>query len=141
MKQSIILRTAFALLALSVVLGAFGAHTLEKHLTAESIKVWNTAVQYQVYHSLGLILLTVLPSSLIQHSKRIAWSQRFLLLGILFFSGSLYLLSTRTLWPFSWAWLGPITPLGGVCFIIGWVMAFTAIGKTSFSQPSSDQNK
>ena len=120
-KFPIIIGAIFAMTG--VILGAFGAHALEKTLTArEMADVWKTAVSYQMWHALALILLGVLGSSI-----RIKTSTIFLSLGILLFSGSLYWLSLDGL-----RWLGPITPLGGLLMIAGWVsLIVSAMRKSS----------
>src|SRR5262245_58254515 len=118
MNKSALLGTALACIA--VVLGAFGAHALKEKLEPLQLQVFETGVRYQVYHALALILLG-LSSGRIHPS----WGQAAhwcFAAGILFFSGSLYLLSTRTLLGIeSWKFLGPVTPLGGLCFIAGWL--------------------
>lgn len=123
------IRIGFILLALSVVLGAFGAHSLENYLQPEQIKVWNTAVQYQVYNALGILILALFADKVFIKKERIRYAQICILVGIVLFSGSLYFLSTRSMIGVNLSWLGPITPLGGVCFIAGWVMAAFALIK------------
>lgn len=106
---------------LAVIFGAFGAHALKARLSVDMLSAYQTGVSYQMYHSLALLLTGLL---LLQfgHSVWLNWAGRFFLLGILLFSGSLYLLSlTEMRWP------GPITPLGGLCFIIGWGLLATAV--------------
>lgn len=111
-----------ALMALGVGLGAFGAHGLKAVLEPDALAQWNTGVHYHFIHALGLMLLAALSEKLPKHThSRVRLS---FLLGILLFSGSLYSLSTRTIFhtealtPI----LGPITPLGGLLFITGWVL-------------------
>jgi uncharacterized membrane protein YgdD (TMEM256/DUF423 family) len=104
------------LAALGVILGAFGAHGLKNHLSAESLAIYHTAVNYQIYHALGLILIGILSSQL-QTESLITWSGYCLLAGIALFCGSLYLLSIT-----GQRWLGAITPFGGTTFILGWVL-------------------
>ncbi|MDD7805734.1 MAG: DUF423 domain-containing protein [Endozoicomonas sp. (ex Botrylloides leachii)] len=101
---------------LAVGFGAFGAHALKHMLSAQLLDVYHVATNYQMYHSLALILVAVLLS---QHTsaKALKWSARFFLLGIILFSGSLYLLALTGV-----RWLGIITPIGGVSFILGWLM-------------------
>lgn len=115
--------------ALAVILGAFGAHTLKKFLEPSQLEIYKTGVQYQFYH---LILLGVV--ALLQEKK----ASRMLsvvfylcLAGIFLFSGSLYLLSCRFLLGIeSWTWLGPLTPIGGLCFIAAWITFAFSINKT-----------
>jgi uncharacterized membrane protein YgdD (TMEM256/DUF423 family) len=99
---------------LSVAFGAFGAHALRDRLDAYSLGVYETAVQYQFYHSLAL-LLTALMLLQFPASSLLKSSVLLFLLGILVFSGSLYLLSFSGM-----RWLGAVTPLGGLAFIAGW---------------------
>lgn len=121
------IRIGFLVLALSVILGAFGAHSLENYLQPEQLKVWNTAVQYQVYHALGILILALFSDKAFIKKERIRYAQIFLLIGIVLFSGSLYFLSTKSMMSINLSWLGPVTPLGGVCFIAGWILAVFSI--------------
>ncbi|WP_211746787.1 DUF423 domain-containing protein [Paenibacillus sp. Marseille-Q4541] len=100
---------------LSVMIGAFGAHMLEPIIGEDKISVYETGVQYHMIHALGLILIGVI-AKLFGESKLLVWAARLLFIGIILFSGSLYALSVSGLGP-----LGAITPLGGVCFIAGWI--------------------
>lgn len=105
---------------LSVVVGAFAAHGLKKVLAPEMIEVVKTGVQYQMYHALALLMVALLlihkPST--SGLKAGGWA---FILGSLMFSGSLYALALGA--PH---WLGPITPLGGLCFLMGWVLLAVA---------------
>lgn len=121
------LKTGFVALALAVVLGAFGAHSLENQLTERSLQVWHTGVEYHFIHSIGLILLCILPQKLIRKEKLILYAKRLLLFGLVFFSGSLYLLSTREISGLNLKFLGPITPVGGLLFIAAWVLAALSV--------------
>jgi uncharacterized membrane protein YgdD (TMEM256/DUF423 family) len=117
-KQIII--TASVLGMLAVITGAFGAHGLKAVLPASQLEVWHTAVQYNFYHVFALLFLSTFAKF---KNPLITASYYFFTLGIVFFSGSLYLLSCRSL--LGWNWLialGPITPLGGLLFILGWLM-------------------
>lgn len=107
-------------MALAVCFGAFGAHIVEGMLTAERFEVYHTAVQYHFYHALGLLLAGLI-SFHIQDSRWLRLSGIFLLTGMLIFSGSLYILTLTDT-----AWLGMVTPIGGLAFILGWV--FLAMG-------------
>ena len=101
--------------ALAVLIGAFGAHGLKSKITPDSLSIFEIGVRYQMYHSLGLILIGLIgyhfPHNLI------IYSAYFMLAGIIIFSGSLYLLALLNI-----KWLGAITPIGGMCFIIGWLL-------------------
>ena len=99
---------------LAVMLGAFGAHALKGRLDDYALGVFQTAVQYHFYHSLALLAVGVIALS--QPQTALLRSSGYLfLVGIVVFSGSLYLLSMSGL-----RWLGAITPLGGLAFIAGW---------------------
>jgi uncharacterized membrane protein YgdD (TMEM256/DUF423 family) len=116
-KQIIVTASLFGMLA--VIAGAFGAHALKPVLNATQLDVWHTAVQYQFYHVFALLFL----STFSRFKSKIINSTFYLFsLGIILFSGSLYLLACRDL--LGWSWLsimGPITPIGGLLFISGWV--------------------
>jgi uncharacterized membrane protein YgdD (TMEM256/DUF423 family) len=98
----------------AVALGAFGAHALRARLDSYAMGVFETAVQYQFYHTLALfgaaLLLLQFPTSMLLRSS--AW---LFIIGMLIFSGSLYVLSITGM-----RWLGAVTPLGGLAFIAGW---------------------
>ena len=98
---------------IAVSAGAFGAHGLKHLLSAEMLAIYHTAVEYQMYHSLGLILIGLLQANNDNTGiRRCGW---LMLAGIVIFSGSLYLLSTTGI-----LWLGAITPIGGLCFLAAW---------------------
>ena len=101
--------------ATSVVLGAFGAHALKGKLSISSQATFETAVHYQMTHSIGLLLVGVLMLVLGVKTPWLtaAWS---FTVGIFLFSGSLYGLALL-----GWRWLGPVTPVGGALFIVGWL--------------------
>ena len=100
---------------LSVVLGAFAAHGLKQHLTAESLAIWQTGVQYQMYHALALLVIALLYQ---QHpSKTLKLGGLAFILGSLLFSGSLYALALGA--PH---FIGMVTPLGGLGFLLGWLL-------------------
>jgi uncharacterized membrane protein YgdD (TMEM256/DUF423 family) len=106
---------------LAVILGAFGAHALKSKLAAEQIQVFETGVKYQMYHAIALIVLFALSEKI--GSSMLNYSGYFFTAGIILFSGSLYLLSCSELLGIEKmkSILGPITPLGGLSLIIGWV--------------------
>ena len=126
--QKLFLASGTALAALAVVLGAFGAHALKAKLEPEQLQVFETAEKYQMYHALALLLTGILFERF--NSSATLYSGYFFIAGILFFSGSLYLLSAKSILGIeSWKFLGPITPLGGLCFICGWVLLLLAVLK------------
>lgn len=105
--------------ALAVALGAFGAHALNERLVQSGmLDVWRTAVDYQMWHALALlglgawVRLEPACASCLRRAVTILW-----VLGIVLFSGSLYVLALG-----GPKWLGPVTPLGGLCFIAGWLL-------------------
>ncbi|MBM7714431.1 DUF423 domain-containing protein [Siminovitchia sp. FSL H7-0308] len=114
MKTFIILGAINAFL--SVALGAFGAHGLENKLEPKYLEIWKTGVQYQMFHAMGLIAIGII-SGKIGASSLLSWSGWLMLIGIILFSGSLYVLSTSGI-----KVLGAITPFGGVAFLVSWVL-------------------
>lgn len=119
--------------ALAVALGALGAHFLKSKvesglITTDQLAGFDTAVKYQMYHTLAMLLLVVLNKQF--QNKYFDWAYSFFFWGIILFSGSLYFLCTRNLFGAEWLKvLGPITPLGGVCFIVGWLCLIPAVLK------------
>ena len=103
--------------ALVVMLGAFGAHGLKDILDDYSRSVYEKAVLYQMFHTIMIILLGVMDK--VQPQINLYWAGLSFLLGIILFSGSLYLLAITGL-----KWLGAITPIGGLFFILGWSIIF-----------------
>jgi len=114
MKIFIIIGAINAFLA--VALGAFGAHGLEGKLEPKYLEVWKTGVTYQMFHALGLIAIGIIGRN-ISVSSLLSWSGWTMLIGIILFSGSLYILSTSGI-----KILGAITPFGGIAFLISWVL-------------------
>lgn len=110
---------------LAVALGAFGAHALKDTLDDYSAGIWDTAVQYQMFHASALIFIGILMSKeFVGEVKQFNIAKHCFNFGIVFFAGSLYLLAVTGV-----KWLGAITPIGGVLFLIGWAMLFVGIGK------------
>lgn len=112
--------------AMAVSLGAMGAHFLKSKLetgliTETNLQTFETAVKYQIYHSISILILVLLAD---RFKDRIFQKAGYcFMLGIVFFSGSLYLLSTSNLLGLSSVrWLGPVTPIGGLFFITGWIL-------------------
>lgn len=103
----------------AIILGAFGAHALKGKLDDALLESYKTGVMYHFIHVLAMLICV----AIIQRQDSI-WMRRafwFFLLGILFFSGSIYLLATRQVTGLDASFLGPITPIGGILFILGWV--------------------
>lgn len=118
-------RNAYAvillLLLMGVVLGAFGAHALKERLSPEALASFDTAVRYQITMALGAGFVVLIGQQLKTQSMRLAFG--FILAGIVLFSGSIYGLTASPAGAPARAFLGPITPLGGLCFIIGYGIA------------------
>ncbi|HTH82258.1 MAG TPA: DUF423 domain-containing protein [Mucilaginibacter sp.] len=120
-KQIITTASFFGLLA--VIAGAFGAHGLKAVINEQQLAVWHTAVEYQFYHVFALLFL----STFARDTKYINTSYWLFTFGIILFSGSLYLLACRDLLGLSWLWImGPVTPIGGLLFIAGWISLLLA---------------
>lgn len=112
------------LMALAVLLGAFGAHALKKSLSPNLLAVYTTGVEYQFYHALGLLLVGLIGYH--YPSKWLNWSGILLISGIILFSGSLYVLAITGIKA-----LGVITPIGGLAFVAGWICLAVGIWKTT----------
>ncbi|MFZ1528516.1 MAG: DUF423 domain-containing protein [Ferruginibacter sp.] len=125
-----ILKIASLLGALSVALGAFGAHGLKKMVSENAVSTFETAVRYQFYHVFALLVVGLLYKEFV--SKTLLYSARFFMLGIILFSGSLYVLTflQAAVMP-GYKWVGAITPVGGLCFIAGWLLLFYAVWQRS----------
>lgn len=104
---------------LAVMLGAFGAHALKAQLAQTLYAAYQTGVEYQFYHTLALLMVGLLRQQ--SESTHLQWAGRAFVAGILLFSGSLYLLALTGVKA-----LGMVTPIGGVLFMIGWVMMILA---------------
>lgn len=112
-----------------VVLGAFGAHKLKQLVPPESVQTFQTGVQYQMYHAFALLVVGLLWERL-GASGQLAWSGWSFLIGILLFSGSLYaLVLLKATNKVGLNGLGILTPIGGLFFIVGWVLLALAVWK------------
>ena len=100
---------------LAVALGAFGAHGLKSRISADLLVTFETGAKYQMYHALALVLVGILANHLT--SPLLDWSGRLFLAGVFLFSGSLYLLVFTNVKAF-----GAVTPIGGLCFMAGWIL-------------------
>ena len=107
--------------ALSIMFGAFGAHGLEDRLSASYLDTFNTAVRYQILHTLALLGIICLPDHLVK-LRTLHWVAISFAAGVLLFSGSLYLLVL-----FDIPSLGVITPIGGAALILGWVLLLLSV--------------
>jgi len=125
-KTALILGFIFA--GLGVVIGAFGAHALKPMMDVGQQTTFETGVRYQMYHSFALIAIGLLGAHL--GSSNLQYSTLFFTLGILCFSGSLYALSLLQMKGIvGLTGVGIITPIGGLFFIIGWVLSIIAVVK------------
>ncbi|HEY9582626.1 MAG TPA: DUF423 domain-containing protein [Savagea sp.] len=112
---------------IGVALGAFGAHGLEGKVEDKYLKVWETGVEYHMYHALALLVVGVLmSSSFFGETPMLKWAGNLFILGIICFSGSLYV---TTIAGGGLGKFGLITPLGGVLFMIGWILFIVAVIK------------
>ena len=119
MKLFVVLGSLNALLA--VALGAFGAHGLKNKVSADMLTVWQTGVQYHMFHALGLILLGIL-IHLLPQAAQLRISGWLMLSGVVLFSGSLYVMVLSDVRA-----LGMVTPLGGIAFLLGWLLMAFAV--------------
>ncbi|MET0691070.1 MAG: DUF423 domain-containing protein [Candidatus Binatia bacterium] len=107
---------------IAVALGAFGAHSLKTKLSADMLNIFEIGVRYQMYHALGLIAVAWATTRWPEANLNAAgWA---FIVGIVVFSGSLYLLSATDI-----RWLGAITPIGGLAFLIGWAILIWSLGR------------
>ena len=107
---------------IAVALGAFGAHSLKTKLSADMLNIFEIGVRYQMYHALGLIAVAWATTRWPEANLNAAgWA---FIVGIVVFSGSLYLLSITDV-----RWLGAITPIGGLAFLIGWAILVWSVGR------------
>lgn len=122
------IKTAAILGFLSVILGAFAAHALKELLSDYAVNIFETGVRYQFYHVFALLAAGILYKEF--PNKFIKWSGIFFIAGIILFSGSLYFLTyvKGTIMP-GYKWIGPITPIGGLFFILGWLFLFAGCFK------------
>ncbi|MDH4129681.1 MAG: DUF423 domain-containing protein [Spirochaetota bacterium] len=101
---------------LIVILGAFGSHVLKNKISPEMLTVYQSGIQYHMFHSIGLFVVALV-AIYVPNSSLVKWSGWIMLSGIVFFSGSLYILSITGI-----KWIGIITPFGGVALIISWIL-------------------
>lgn len=116
---------------LAVVLGAYAAHGLEKLISKESVETFKTGVQYQMYYALFLLFLGI-SNFLPIRTKKVVFV--LILIGLIFFSGSIYLLATNTLTAFDFKTIGFITPIGGLLLILSWVVLGISILRLKTTQ-------
>ncbi len=116
------LRLGSLLALVAVVLGAFGSHSLKEAISPEQLNTFEIGVRYQFYHALATVAVGLLLYS--RKARFLPFAGWFFVAGVLLFSGSLYLLSVQDILNISTSWIGPVTPLGGLLFILGWAAFF-----------------
>jgi len=121
-KNRTILISGAIFMALSVLLGAFGAHALKTRLTPEMMQIYQIGVEYQFYHAMGLLFTGIIGFQI--NSKWVSRSAIFLGIGIILFSGSLYLIALSGIKA-----IGAITPIGGLLFVAGWISLAIGVWK------------
>lgn len=124
MNRSIVV-TGTVIITLGIILGAFGAHALKERLDAEQLASFETGVRYAMYHGLAFLILGLAADKL----PNLTWVFRLQLIGILFFSGSIFLLALQSILGLSLKFLGPITPIGGSLLIVGWGLLLMSLLK------------
>ncbi|MBU3659080.1 MAG: DUF423 domain-containing protein [Flavobacteriales bacterium] len=125
MNKRIII-TSLVLFILAIILGAFGAHALKKNLSIEQLNSYEVGVRYQFYQAVALLIIGFNAEKLNFPLNRFLL---FSILGILFFSGSIYLLSIASIFNWNKAFIGPITPIGGLILILNWSFLLYKIRK------------
>ncbi|HBL79135.1 MAG TPA: DUF423 domain-containing protein [Aequorivita sp.] len=111
--------TASFLTAVTIGMGAFGAHGLKNMVDVAALNTFETGIRYQMYHCLAILAVGLAPTIPEKIKKTVFW---FFILGILLFSGSIYLLALNAILPFNAAKIGFVTPIGGLMFILGWFL-------------------
>jgi uncharacterized membrane protein YgdD (TMEM256/DUF423 family) len=122
------IKTAAILGAVSVALGAFAAHGLKGKISDDAVNIFETAVRYQFYHVFALLAAGILYKEF--PNKYIKWSGILFIAGTILFSGFLYILTyiKGAVMP-HYDWIGAITPIGGLAFILGWILLFFGSSK------------
>ena len=116
------------LAGLGIALGAFGAHGLKQLVPPETVSSYQTGVQYQMYHAFALLFVGILSEKI--SNNLLSWAGVFFVLGIVLFSGSLYFLaSLKAMNKVGVSGIGLITPIGGLMFVMGWILLLVAIIK------------
>ena len=112
------------MMVIAIILGAFGAHGLKEHLTPEKLNTFEVGVRYQIYHGLAFLILGLSADKVQFSLKR---PIQFIFGGVLMFSVSIYFLAIQEMLGVSLKFLGPVTPLGGVLMITGWILFLVKI--------------
>lgn len=121
-----IVSTAATIACLAVVFGAFGAHALKEIINQEALATFEVGVRYQMYHALALLFIGLSTTNSTKTKKLVAFCFVF---GVFLFSGSIYLLSLKEILPFAVSKIAFLTPIGGLFFIIGWVILAVRVWK------------
>jgi uncharacterized membrane protein YgdD (TMEM256/DUF423 family) len=111
----------------AIILGAFGAHALKKQLSIEQLESFETGVKYQMYHALFLLFLGM--NTFLNEKVKKAVFQ-LVIFGVFFFSGSIYLLTTKAITGVDFKFIGIVTPIGGAFLIVGWSILLLNIWKS-----------
>jgi len=132
-QERMMWRAGVTLMALAVILGAFGAHAVKSRVDPIALGWWETAASYHRTHALGVLLLAALyPRISSVGQKKLLLAFKLLLTGFIFFSGSLYLMTLTQA-----RFLGVITPIGGTLWIVAWVLILIALKSPSAEQGTS----
>ena len=123
MNKSVVI-IGVVMMVIAIILGAFGAHGLKEHLTPEKLNTFEVGVRYQIYHGLAFLILGLSADKVQFSLKR---PVQFIFAGVLMFSVSIYFLAIQEMLGVSLKFLGPVTPLGGVLMIIGWILFLVKI--------------
>jgi uncharacterized membrane protein YgdD (TMEM256/DUF423 family) len=137
--QRTFFRTAAILAMFSVILGAFGAHVLKEYLTEQSLDSFQTATTYMMNHAIALFIV----GKMYRHYKKktMVWAGNFFVMGIIMFSGSIYLsIVLKFLGYEKLTFVNLITPVGGLMFILGWLMLFISIPTREVQQKASQSD-
>ncbi len=121
-----LLVTGSLLVVIGVILGAMGAHALENYLTTDQLESFETGVRYQIYHGLALLVFSQV-SLLSNAAKKVIWW--LFLAGVVLFSFSIYGLTTQDMMGVDISFLGPVTPVGGLFLISGWIYGIIKIAR------------
>lgn len=121
---------AAGLMFLTVAFGAFGAHALRERIPSDRLEIFQTSVQYQGLHALAILIVAGFAARI--GARKADVISTIFVAGIVLFSGSLYALALTGI-----KWLGAITPLGGVCFLVGWGLLVISLGKRQANLPDS----
>ena len=123
MNKSVVI-IGVVMLVIAIILGAFGAHGLKEHLTPEKLNTFEVGVRYQIYHGLAFLILVLSADKVLVSLKL---PIRLIFAGVLMFSVSIYFLAIQEMLGVSLKFLGPVTPLGGVLMITGWILFLVKI--------------